>query len=506
MMRNKLINHKFILLILAMVALVSCEKDKVTLQTYGTITGTVLDANTNGPVIAANISTNPPSSAVLTDQEGKFLITDVPAGNVVISVKKENYNSSSTSVLVQQDRTTNVTILLEVTEPSAGSGVVLSDPSPANQAIDMPRSVDLQWKMDNSSTYDSIKFDVMLYESDNLVGKLVASDIRDTTYTVEDLDFQKTYYWQIIAKYGTIELNRSTVWSFSTILLPELPYFYAREINGSYEIINSDSVINDTTAPLVQLTNDPAHTNWLPLLNPQKTLVSFISNKLVNPYIYTVRRDGSDEARVWGFPVIGYHNQGEGYCWSPSGQFVLYGYYNILKKTDIYSYNSFDVAYAPAERHFRQCDWNGHTQKIVVQTVGKSIYNAEIYMMNEDGSNMTLLVDNEPGRTDSPSLSIDGQTLLFSHDAMGFDDPGGRQLDACIYLMDVNEPGSMLNISINKPDGTNDLQPRYTPNGAFVIFMNEDNTGTGRKDIYVMDLTGGNRVKLIEDAIMPFMN
>lgn len=483
----------------------SCEKDKVDISTFGSVTGIVLDGENNLPIQNASVSTNPPSVAVLTDEEGKFIISSVESGDVSITVKKEAYSTTSISVLVKNNQNTDVTIILDKSDGPTGADVLIGNPKPSDKTTEMPLTVDLRWQLLEDAGFDSIKYDVMLYESENLIGQLIASELNDTTVKAEGLEFQKTYFWQVIVKNEGTELNRTTVWSFSTIELPDLPFFYAQKVKGSYEIFNSDSIVNDTLAPKVQLTDDPAYTQWFPQLNPTKTLVSFISNKNVDPYIYTMRRDGSDETRVLGYPVLGYHNQGEGYCWSPNGQFLLYGHYEKLKRTDIYTLQSFDVAIAPEGRHFRQCDWNAYTNKIVVQTMGEKIYDSEIYIMNADGSDMTLLVENLPGRVDYPTFNIDGSQVMFTHDVSGYNSLDGRQLDSHIFLIDSDSTG-LVDISFNKPDGTNDLYPRFDATGAYVVFVNTDNTGTGQKDIYVMDRGGIKRFLVVKDADTPFLN
>ena len=62
-------------------------------------------------------------------------------------------------------------------------------------------------------------------------------------------------------------------------------------------------------------------------------------------------------------------------------------------------------------------------------------------------------------------------------------------------------------ISDQKPDGTNDLEPIFSPNEAEVIFTNTSNDGISQKDIYTVEVDpgqgGAERTLLYENAFMP---
>ena len=58
-----------------------------------------------------------------------------------------------------------------------------------------------------------------------------------------------------------------------------------------------------------------------------------------------------------------------------------------------------------------------------------------------------------------------------------------------------------------KQAGTNDLEPRLSPNGAKIIFTNVSNTGTGECIIMTADFDGQtsqNRTVLIKGGEMPY--
>jgi hypothetical protein len=62
----------------------------------------------------------------------------------------------------------------------------------------------------------------------------------------------------------------------------------------------------------------------------------------------------------------------------------------------------------------------------------------------------------------------------------------------------------VVDISNEKPNGTNDLDPIFAPNEAFVIYTNTSNDGISRKDIYTLEIgVDETRTLLYTDAFMP---
>ena len=142
--------------------------------------------------------------------------------------------------------------------------------------------------------------------------------------------------------------------------------------------------------------------------------------------------------------------------------------------------------------------------------MGPNVFDSEILIGNADGSGLTQLVGNLPGRVDTPSFSIDGRTVAYTHDAAGFDDAGGRQLDARIYLQRLDgsaavdiSGSSAGSSSSNKKLGTNDLYPHYAPDGFRLFFVNTPNDNRSAPDVSVTDPDGRNRTLLFADGNLP---
>ncbi len=138
---------------------------------------------------------------------------------------------------------------------------------------------------------------------------------------------------------------------------------------------------------------------------------------------------------------------------------------------------------------------------MVALTIGSTIYDSEIYLVDPGRGSLTLLVDNLPGVLESPSFSPDGNHILYTHDVSGHEVANGRQLDARIFIKNITS-GDSVDVSANKPADANDIQPRFSPDGASIIFSNVPNDGSAPKSIWMMDADGGSRRMVLSEGEM----
>ncbi|HEY4650523.1 MAG TPA: fibronectin type III domain-containing protein, partial [Pontibacter sp.] len=374
------------------------------------------------------------------------------------------------------------------------------NPEPAENALNQATAVTLRWsRPETAKGADTLfTYDVYLYESGSPQKQLIKESISDTSVVVNNLKYNTTYFWQVLVKNSSGKTTNGPVWSFATQPMPVARYVFAREANGNFDIYSSDG----TEANVFRLTDAFTREMW-PVISPNRDKIAYSSNAGIEPHIYTMDRDGYNKRQLTTIPVVGYHNQGIGFAWSPDGGQLIYANYENLYRIDRNGTGLKLLAKAPAGRHFRMLDWTASGDKIVAQTIGSNINDSEIYMLDADGSNMTLLIGNLPGRVESPSFYIDGAKVLYTRDVDGFENTEGRQLNARIFVRNVAS-GAEVDLSAGKPAGTNDLFPRYSPDGARVIFVNASNDGQDPGSVWIMDAADGkNRQKLFDNATMP---
>lgn len=87
----------------------------VLLAQTATITGTVLDASNNQPVIFANVQVLDTDKGVITDFDGKFTIDGLEAGYVSLKISYIGYTNVTTDVLVTKNNSPYIEVRLEST-------------------------------------------------------------------------------------------------------------------------------------------------------------------------------------------------------------------------------------------------------------------------------------------------------------------------------------------------------------------------------------------------------
>ena len=461
--------------------------------TQGSLSGTLLDAVSNQPVAGASITTHPPTVALITNGAGQFVIDSLPVGDYTIVAKKGGFQQDSVSVAVREGKPTPVTMLLTPSDPTAFNVPV--QPQPAVAAREQPSSLTLQWSIDRPRTGAELRYDVLLYEADSPGGRVVAENVADTSLTVTDLGFDRAYFWQVIAKDERGNRTTGDLWTFRTRTFPATSILFSQRTEEGYEIFAADP---DGTP--IRLTENQQPDKF-PRFSAQRQWVAYSSSVDGQSHIYAMRADGAQSQRVTTLPLAGYHHDGGNFCWSPDGAYLLYGHYEKLYRINRDGTGLTLLATAPDGRHFKSLDWSEATDQLVIQTVGSDINDTELYLADSDGRNLTELVGNLPGRVESPSFSVDGRAVLYTRDVAGFENATGRQLDARIFLQSLDSV--VVDISANKPDGTNDTHPRFSPDGAYIIFENASNAEGSAKSVWKMDLSGNNRELLFEGAETP---
>lgn len=136
----------------SLVTLAACKDAGLGPGETGAIEGRVLDSETDEPVSGAVISTNPPSGAPVTDSEGRFSMGDLEEGSYSVTAEKSGYQSSTVSVAVNGNSTTNVNLFLEPESADAADGLVAEIVNWwSSSATDDSVFVNVEYRADNVS-------------------------------------------------------------------------------------------------------------------------------------------------------------------------------------------------------------------------------------------------------------------------------------------------------------------------------------------------------------------
>ena len=472
-----------------------CLEDTISPKLFGEIGGEVLAEDGGAPVAQATVTTNPPTSTVVTDADGRFVLPDVPEGTYALRTSSEGFVPGVTSVAVSGDRTSTVVVRLRTDSAANSAPATPVATFPEDGARALPTSLTFSWSATDADADDDLRYTVTLFEGGAAAGRLLAREVADTSAAVDDLRYGTTYRWQVSVTDGTAAPVLSPVATFTTRDVPDYRILFARTDGTRYDLYATDGLEE------IRLT-DGGPSNWRPRMNPQRTRVAFISNENVGPQLYTVARDGSDRRRVTEVPLSGADLLELDFAWSPDGTKLLYPGGANLYEVNADGSGLRVYARAPFGSTFAGCDWSGRaTPGVIARLTGTSAYAASVVRVDADG-NLSPLLPDEPGALSSARLSVAGTEVLYSRDMSGFESLGGRQLNARVFVRDIAS-GATADLSTGKAAGTNDLDPVYSPDGARVLLVNVNNDGLSRGDLYVVGADGEERTLLIGDAVMP---
>lgn len=486
--------NKILSIITLVLFLYGCNEDTITPIAHGNIQGQVLNAIDLTPIADAKVTTTPTTTTLLTDSLGQFLLENIPVSTYSVRVEKTDFAIKVEGVTVTRDNTSDITIQLSEDTNNNTAPLPPSIISPADAATNQSVNLRLEWSATDDDE-DELEYEVLVYEGQQSTPIFSASGIKDSFVDLSDLKYSTTYFWQVIVSDGSADPVYGMTWRFTTQDFPDHRYLFARELDGIYHIFSADGEGEE-----IQLTDGPA-SSWRPVINPTRDKIAFISNAGIENHIYTMNRDGSNRQKITTFPVAGGSNQELDFSWSPDGGKILYTQNTYLRTVNADGSGQSVLFDAPAGYTFVESQWSPDGNQILVRTQGILPYTSQIWLLSGTGNFESTLVPDEPGSTGGAVFYIDGSKILYSRDMSGFESATGRQLNSRIFVMNINN-GAIADLSVDKINGTNDFDARYTSNGAQIIFTNRANDDLTAPNIYLMDTDGENRTMLFENAEM----
>ena len=481
----------------------SCQEDTIEVVGIGTITGRVVAANSFEPIENAKISLSPTNNTVFTDVDGYFILDDVEEGDYSVGATKEGYLTTFESATVTTDIEVNVIFEMEDDDAlnEAPTTPVLKTPEDGSE--DQELSVELTWSSTDADG-DEILYTLQVKNDyDNEI--LEVLDIADSSYVVSDLKYGVKYFWQIAASDGINEDVLSVVNSFKTKVNPENRYLYVKKFSNNNNVIYSSS-FNETDSigeNEVQLTLEELN-SWRPRKNQASGRIAFFQTANNATHLFTMKTDGSDVFQVTSAVPVNGNNMNEmDFSWSSNGDRLIYSNYDKL-----YSINKdgsgLQLVYQTSDGSFiSECDWSNDASMIALKTNDINGYNISIYTIDLSGSILTTVLSGVSGAAGGLNISINNKLLVYTYDVSGYENSNNRQLDTKMFIYDFTTALS-TDISVNKELGTNDLDPRFSPNEAEVIFVNTSNDGVSSKTIYRTSvITDSDRDEMFTDAFMP---
>ncbi|MGO4817972.1 carboxypeptidase regulatory-like domain-containing protein [Flavobacterium sp. W22_SRS_FP1] len=494
-MKNICIQFSFFLLIM----LSSCSEEKITGEDFGVIEGKVVSAVTFEPMENVKVFSNPNSSIVFTDVEGKFTIPSVKVGQYSVEAQKENYITKFESATVNVNGTTTIVFELKLSTTNNKPPLSPVLVAPTDNALNQNLDQNLSW------TGSDPEDDILTYEitlrNDTNSDVVVYSNIAESNFSLSELKYSTKYYWQVSASDGVSPAVLSVVYSFTTTSFPNDRYLFVKKANDNNVIYSG----NDAGEQL-QLTNSNTN-SWRPRKNTQANKIAFIRASGSQNHIYTMNPDGSGIFKVTNaVPIAGFNSEFINFSWSADGSQIIYPFFDKLYRINSNGTGLTEIFKTPDGKFISECDWSFDNTKIALKVNDASGYKAEIYVINTSGVITNRVVSGIKGALGGLNFSVTGQKIIFTDDKSGFEDPSYRQLDTRVYEHDFLT-GLTLEIGLEKPAGSLDLDVRYSPSEAALILTNTSNDGLSVKNIVVFKPSNSgedaSRVIIFPNASMP---
>ncbi|QNJ96794.1 hypothetical protein ALE3EI_0204 [Constantimarinum furrinae] len=475
----------------------SCNEDRIGEFDFGTIQGTVVASGTNTPLENVRISTQPISSTVFTDSNGKFTIENVPVGDFAVEARVEGYITDFEPTTVQANRTVQVVFELEVSTANNRPPTAPQLIAPGENEVLQSIEAVFEWSATDPEE-DPLTYSLELRNDQNN-DVLLFEDIEDTTFTYSPLMLGAQYFWQVSVSDGINDPVLSPVGTFEVIGAPgDNRFLFVRNIDGNNVIFSADE---DGTE--FQLTSQEMN-SYRPRRNITANRIAFFQSDGASTDIYTMDRDGSNITRITSTVKPNGFNLNEiNFSWPLNSDYIYFPNFDKLYRIKTNGLG-IEMVYQTVDGSFiSEVSVSDTDNLIALKTNDINGYNVNVFTIDFSGTVIDTILTGVPGGVSGLSLSVTNQSVVYSYDVSGYEAPSYRRLDSRIFLYDIPS-GTTTDISDNKPNGTSDLDPIFSPNEAFVVFMNTSNDGISQKDVYTLEINvADTRELMFSNAFMP---
>ncbi len=462
--------------------LFGCSEDLLDGSEQGTLKGSVRLELTNEPLANVKITTNPSTQTVYSDEEGNFeILNAIPLGEYSVKAELNGYVTEIEAITISDFEQT-VTIVFEmITDETLNQPPTTPELiSPENLSTDLENDLMLKWSSTDPDQ-DTLTYRVLV--TNNTTNEIQEfADLEDDTLDLENLEFGTTYTWQVVVSDGINDEVFSESSQFTIRSNPEYRYHFVQKENGNF-IIKSTNLDES-----IYITNS-TYSSWRPHKNNLAQKVAYLQTIAGQTHLVTADLNGANPHQVSQAPVNGFRPDVMDFDWNTSGSQFIFPSFDKLYKIN-YDGTGQTQIYQTADGQFiTKCSWSYDGSKIAIVTNNINGYDAKISILDVSGNFLETIFEGHLGAVGGLDWSITGDRLLFTHDISGYQDADYRQLDSHIMVYNFNDQTTTdISELSNKPIGTIDIDPQFSPNDAEIIFTNTPNDLFSVKSIYIIDL------------------
>ncbi len=478
----------------------SCSEDLIDNEGVGSLKGSVRMERTNEPLENVKITTAPSTETVYSDQDGNFeILESIPIGEYSVKAEKKGYVTEFEAIEIQEYGQL-VTLAIEmVTDEMLNAPPQTPELiAPQDGTTDLPKDVVLQWSSSDPDD-DPLTYKVILKNNSTQTTQEF-ENLKTDTLSVQNLNFGVTYSWQVIVSDSINPEVYSESYQFVIRKNPEYRYHYVQKEKGNFVIRSSNL---EDSYPVTQ----PETSSWRPHKNNIAQKLAFLQTLGGQTHLVTTALNGENRHKVSQVPLNGFRDDELDFAWHTDGSRFVYPSFQKLYQVNADGTGQHLLYETDDGSLITKVAWSYDGTKIAIVTHNKSGYDGKIRILDSKGNFIETIFEGEPGAVGGIDWNITGDQLLYTYDVSGYQSDQYRQLDSRIFLYDFKERRATdLSETSQKPKGTNDYDPRFSPNDAQVIFSNTANDQLSEEAVYILDLDsdgGGSRELLFENARMP---
>lgn len=489
---------KIILYTILCSLLLSCSEDLIDDDYKGTLKGTVRTELDFEPLENVKITTTPPTLTIYTNAQGEFEIHEsIPMGDYSVKAELRGYVTEVKPLTISAIEQI-VSIDFEmVTDESLNAPPTTPELlTPENMAMDVPTNITLKWKSTDPDE-DELQYKVLLNDG-SANTRTEFPDLTVDTLHLENLRHATTYTWQVIVSDGINPDVYSSSNQFTTAPNSEFRYHFVRKENANYVIYSTDleqdlKITESTTS------------SWRPMKHNIANKIAFLQTYAGQTHLMTADLNGDNQKKISRVPINGFRNDQLNFDWHRDGSKFIFPSFDKLYLVNYDGTGEHQIFQTPDGQYITKCAWSYDGSKIALVLNDINGYHAGIYIISVGGTVLDIILDDLPGAVGGLDWNIGGDKLVYTYDISEYQDPNYRQLDTRIFLYNANNNSHTdLSDVTDKPVGTIDVDPKFSPNDAQIIFTNTSNDGISEKSIYVIDVADPSaREKIISNGEMP---
>ncbi len=481
------------------ILLISCSEEQLDNTGTGSLKGRVVDVRTYTGVENARVSSSPTTSTVYTDKDGYFKIDKVPVGKYAFQAQKDGFIARFQPATIDKDIEIEVIFELEVSTATNKPPEIPVLTAPVDNSEGQALSLNLTWTAKDPEG-DPLTYTVTVKNGTTDEVKTY-TDLKTTSLSISGLSYSTKYYWQVSVDDGINKPVNSVTNSFRTLAFPNPRYMYVKKVKNNNVIFTADDAGNE-----LQLSSAEVN-SFRPRKNLSINRIAYISSDGSLYQIFSMNPDGTDNKKITNFvPIAGFNMDNVSYAWSTNGSQLIYPNFDKLYRINADGSGLVQLFKTPNGKFISECEWSRDGSQIVLKVNDVSGYNVEIYTIDMSGNVLYTVLSGVTGGASGIDISIDNKRVVYTRDVSGFENANYRQLDSRIFIYTV-ATNTSAELASNKENGFNDLDVKFSPNEAKVIFVNTSNDGLSAKNIQTVSLSDSSntssRTTLFQNASMP---